>query len=1173
MGLTLMSVLGRVVLLLAALTGTWCRSQKDLKLVDGAYQGLKIAIDDNVPQSHCNHLLHGLKIVLSEFSQLLLIATENRASLRDVTVLIPESWQTDSLTCSVPSPKGIISIPFDAHIQVAGSHPVFGSKPWTQQSQGCGRPGDFIQFGAELLKGSSNDTVYTHAAKLLVAEWARFRWGVFDERGHDKDLLYPMTFLDPVTSETIPNECHHESMFYSFCNAEDHMTQAPTKQNAQCKGFSALDVINNSKDFKDYRVPLNKVVTAVEPSIQFLKRGPPRIIVAVENSAVMNLQRRWEFIRKAVRRVVVYDVPDDTHIGLVVFNSVASTTAPLSKMDGVTDVRFRIGSSMPRNPSRIPESHKCLLCGLQEALRALNADSSTSSGATVILVTTGSDPTPNDEIDEMINLAAINNIRVELILYPFMGNSGTITKQQGLQELASSTNGAVFTVMNEGVGNDSKMSMMIGLMDSLLAAIRRSATNSPIIVHKETYPGGYISMAKGSFKLDDSFSKDARFAVYYYEVSHVGNTIQLTAPSGKIMSDINMQGEDGDASVIFVNIPSAERGLWHYKVENRADSHQGLHIQVTASESKTQETNLRIWTSSSSTFTNASDVVNPTIVYAELKDTGLPVLNARVVAKLVHLGTNASGSNYETIYFNLYDNGLGDPDILEGDGVYSSYLPVGQIENLFGQYELSVDADDNNGLAVTPVRKLIPITKSNIESCCGNGILFDQLLPISTFQRSEIFGVVKVMANEVDKDIFPPTRVMDLVAKINISTFEVDLEWTSPGDDYDSGKADHYIGVLANSWNEAFDFSGDFIPNMPEPHDARSKQSVSFTIEKYGQIVYIAVHAIDEAGNKGGVSNIASILVPHPPTTAPPPTSPIPISEPKGHGLTQQVHVGGVNMDDMAVVIGAIVGFLLIVLIIVTFCFVHINRKRNQHREKKKEKGLSSQTKFQTHSSLVLDKDESQDSADSAVKDVELLAKPERPLSPTHSWTASKLLHEHERRFSTTSGPQADNYSIQQAPFPDIISYPESQTSSQTPSTLQCEPPAYQPSYFGNAYLPSPYSYQHTLSHDDLPPYTPQNLFSQSSQGSMLYTISPQPSELSYPQESAAEYLGDLSGYIAAPPMYAQYQNDNNGVLQVNKSKNPPPVAPKPPLATRNAVVAAATAKSIEPKRRNITQV
>ncbi|CAL4166786.1 unnamed protein product, partial [Meganyctiphanes norvegica] len=308
-----------------------------------------------------------------------------------------------------------------------------------------------------------------------------------------------------------------------------------------------------------------------------------------------------------------------------------------------------------------------------------------------------------------------------------------------------------------------------------------------------------------------------------------------------------------------------------------------------------------------------------------------------------HLGTNASGSNFETIYFNLYDNGLGDPDILEGDGVYSCYLPMGQLESIFGQYELSVVADDNTGLAVIPARTLVPISKSKSESCCGNGIIFDQVLPISTFQRSEMYGVVKVVVNNVVNDIFPPTRVMDLIAKVNITTYEVDLEWTAPGDDYDWGKAYHYIGVLASSWNDAVDFFGESISNMPQPHNVRSKQSVSFTVNNYDQVLYIAVQAIDEAGNEGGVSNIASIWIPHPPTTAPPPTSPIPISEPKGHELTQQVHVGGVNLDDMAVIIGSVVGFLFIVLIIVTFCFVHINRKRNQHQEKKKQKGFSNQ--------------------------------------------------------------------------------------------------------------------------------------------------------------------------------------------------------------------------------------
>ena len=103
---------------------------------------------------------------------------------------------------------------------------------------------------------------------------------------------------------------------------------------------------------------------------------------------MMNMQNRWEFLRKAIRRLAVYDIPDGVHVGVVVFNSVARTVAPLNKVESITDVRQRLGSSLPRNPSTVPESHKCVLCGLQESLRTLDSDGIGSAGAHIILITT-----------------------------------------------------------------------------------------------------------------------------------------------------------------------------------------------------------------------------------------------------------------------------------------------------------------------------------------------------------------------------------------------------------------------------------------------------------------------------------------------------------------------------------------------------------------------------------------------------------------------------------------------------------------------------------------------------------------------------------------------------------------------------------------------------------------
>lgn len=204
-----------------------------------------------------------LQSVLQEFSDELWAATGGRASLREVTVALPRAWKTDAHTCSLLTPLTAAATPTNAHIRIRSAHPVFGSRPWAQQSQGCGRQGNYIQLGGDLLRATTNDT-YLHAARLLLAEWVKFRWGVFEERGFPDDALYPASFRDPKTNVPRPNTCApatastttanaHKSTPAPFCPTAHHMPEAPTKHNAQCNGRPAWDIILQSQDFIDGR--------------------------------------------------------------------------------------------------------------------------------------------------------------------------------------------------------------------------------------------------------------------------------------------------------------------------------------------------------------------------------------------------------------------------------------------------------------------------------------------------------------------------------------------------------------------------------------------------------------------------------------------------------------------------------------------------------------------------------------------------------------------------------------------------------------------------------------------------------------------------------------------------------------------------------------------------------
>ncbi|CAL4177138.1 unnamed protein product, partial [Meganyctiphanes norvegica] len=861
-------------------------------------------------------------------------------------------------------------------------------------------------------------------------------------------------------------------------------------------------------------------------------------------------------------------------------------------MDSVSDIRQRIGSSMPRNPSHVPEKHKCILCGIQEALRALDMDPVGADGATIILLTSGAGATPMREMDEMVRLSTVRGIRIDAIIYPFTEQQTKLVNSHGLEKLVSTTHGSTYSVMDEGVGNDSKINMMISLMNSLLAAVRKaslmSSSGASLIVHSKAYPGGVSHVARGSFTIDDSISSDARFAVYYYDITHVGNTLELITPSGNIMSSVNMQEEDGDANVIFMNIPMTERGEWHYQVENRADSHQGLQIEVTSVESENRLIRLHIWTNVDSENNNSSD---PIIIYAEIKDGMLPILHAKVTAKVQRLGIDTNGNEHTPIYFDLQDNGLGDPDITGGDGVYSRYFP-----NIFHDneslihYELSVTAHNSNGLAIKPLNNILSTSTQfsveiNDQSCCGKSIEYEHVTHIPPFQRTEMFGVIGLLSKPFNEDTVPPNRILDLWADINLELHKISFHWTAPGDDYDWGQAHHYEAVMAKSLSDALTFNGERINGMPTPLTVGFEQSMALITTRYDQFLYLVLRAVDEVGNHGEVSNIVSIYVPRPPatTTKAPSSTFLPFMDANyinnGFNLSYNepaVRVARHKLEDIAILIGSVSGFLIILAVFSTFCFFHVSRRQRRHHKNNNEiLEANKNSMVKKNSAPMFNHNESTDSEASTMKAVDVKSVNGSQISSMPSWSASILLQEHERRCSVTSEPrlEAHEASVQYPSFQDQLqdlaengshSYPR----SHTPSTTQSDPPAYQASFASDMFDEYQYSYTPGYCNEELPPYQPQGLCSQSAEDLTKYSIETpyHSSNLAYltntiPFPNENQLLRGVSSEYGKSDTTPEMYSNNH------KPKTAPPVHPKPVPA-----IFVKTANT-EPTRRNITQV
>ncbi|XP_076069629.1 calcium-activated chloride channel regulator 4A-like [Oratosquilla oratoria] len=268
-------------------------------------------------------------VLLRSWSTLIHEATNGRAALRSTTVLLPHRWSDIPRMCRTASttPEVGGAKATSAHIRVEGPHPVFDSAPWTQQSRGCGHQGDFIQMGSGFLRplNATGSAAANRAARLLLAEWAKFRWGVFSEKGHQGDPLYPLWYRSEANNHAwAPTVCSngqvggsgcnpdfspdcvwsadpshsnatssilglsHSSKVTQFCDSRSHNPEAQTKHNVLCNGRDVWHIMMMSPDFNFGRNPPSP--SAPTPDIQFAFRARSRYVLLIEDTAVMNLQ-------------------------------------------------------------------------------------------------------------------------------------------------------------------------------------------------------------------------------------------------------------------------------------------------------------------------------------------------------------------------------------------------------------------------------------------------------------------------------------------------------------------------------------------------------------------------------------------------------------------------------------------------------------------------------------------------------------------------------------------------------------------------------------------------------------------------------------------------------------------------------------------------------------------
>ena len=388
---------------------------------------------------------------------------------------------------------------------------------------------------------------------------------------------------------------------------------------------------------------------------------------------------------------------------------------------------------------------------------------------------------------------------------------------------------------------------------------------------------------------------------------------------------------------------------WTYSLE-RLPSKSGLnrHTVQVASEARDprERITIKLWTNLEA---HAVDVTahDPIVLYAEVKLGHAPIVGANVVAEIHAI--NQTGHIIPSFDILLLDSGNGDPDLRSQDGIYSRYLttfPGGE-----GRYTINLRVDDNHGKAFAPLKTYGDVSRA----CCQD----KTYLKISNQKLGTFSRIVKgdsFRIHSIVKGPLPPSRIMNLGVTVLTASQELEFSWTTPGDDYDSGRPTSYQLFYSDAPNAFYKNKRKI--QMVESFSAAKNAGVKVTrkifVDKFDKNLHYALLAVDKDGNVGDISNVVKAYMPRP----------VPLEDP----MKASPHSsGGVSVSTPAekpskillYLIVGIVGFIILCMMVVMIILLSFRRKKLPEDISVDSKGMSGSSTDNNGFSVVGDDMES----------------------------------------------------------------------------------------------------------------------------------------------------------------------------------------------------------------------
>ncbi|XP_069958008.1 calcium-activated chloride channel regulator 4 isoform X1 [Cherax quadricarinatus] len=883
-------------------------SSSNIKLVDNGYENVVVAISPSLDESLAHDIVSSIKETLTEASEVLFRATRNRTYFRDIKILLPKSW-TETEYDELATNENFE----DSDIRVDERNMVYGDQPYTVQPGGCGEPGQYIHLTPQYLTDETQVTNWGPRGRMLIHEWAKLRWGVFDEFGYPNDPKFPLFYVTSVIGGDIStgyhaNDCTNKeligelkdvttggscrldnglpnddcrfipynqqeatsslmSYYYlsdivDFCDSSSseefsHSEIAPNKQNLMCEGRSVWDVVRLHQDFLN---GTNAAITASQPPVfKVVSQEEAKFALVLDHSNSMSDYDRIHKLQRAAQRWILYEVADGSSVCIITFSTTARLVQELTVISNTT--REVLANMID---DRL-DSSTSIGAGLKLAVNVLNG------GNSVILLITDGEENTQPMIADVMDTVVASGTRVVSIAF------GEYADPK-LESIAENTNGKTFTVLDTDDG---------GMLDDAFQAALTyqpadSLANTTVKIYESEYQGNETNVT-GAFTVDFTVGRNLVFRFVANHNTGISNGPYLLRPNGTIM---NTTLNDATLNMWTIKVPLAEEGTWAWQVEfTTSDNYARVDVTAQARDSNTLPILTRAWLSAQD---NVNATATPIIIYAEVKQGNNPVVGARVRAEVTQPIATA-----QPVLVDLLDNGQA-ADNQAGDGVYSRYLTS---YSTTGRYSVKAEVWDdgssyiNNGFIVSrqparmpthpasrAARAIISLPLDGPSYCCGSVVPWDlaSAQPTGAFTRTASAGSVQVIdVAAAGGDSLPPSRVTDLQATVTSTT--LNLTWTAPGDDYDAGTVSGYevrMSVNRSSLLDASLYNTNILVLLSYSDSSNMSEllleaghKVNLYLDnleelQLDKVYYLALRALDDFNNTSPVSNLVTAMVP-----------------------------------------------------------------------------------------------------------------------------------------------------------------------------------------------------------------------------------------------------------------------------------------------------------------------